>query len=48
MFTEATKLFKLGNIKIGVLGVATLRVEKVMSPSFAGDLTFTDGINEIP
>ncbi|MGB7843491.1 MAG: bifunctional metallophosphatase/5'-nucleotidase [Salinimicrobium sp.] len=48
MFTEPTKMFNVEDVKIGVIGLAALIVDKVMPPSFAGDLRFTNGIKEVP
>ena len=47
MFTQPSKMFEVENLKIGVIGVAAFIVDKVMPPSFAGDLKFTDGIKEV-
>lgn len=48
LFSTPSKIFSMEGIKIGVIGVAALIVDKVMPPSFAGDLRFTDGLKEVP
>lgn len=47
LFTQPSKIFEVENLKIGVIGVAAFIVDKVMPPSFADDLKFTTGIEEV-
>lgn len=47
LFTEPSKMFEVDNVKIGVIGISAMIVDKVMPSSFAGDLSFTDGIKEV-
>ncbi|PZX55937.1 5'-nucleotidase [Algoriphagus ratkowskyi] len=47
LFTSASKIYEVEDVKIGVIGVAAFIVDKVMPSSFAGELSFTNGIKEV-
>lgn len=47
LFTEASKIFEIDELNIGVIGLSAVIVEKVMPDSFAGNLKFTTGITEV-
>jgi len=47
-FLQATALFETEGVKIGVVGICAMIVDKVMPKKMSGDLKFTSGIEEIP
>lgn len=47
-FLQSTALFETEGVKIGVVGICAMIVDKVMPKRMSGDLKFTSGIEELP